>query len=621
MSFRVSIALACFMFAPVLTVLAPLPVLEAQEPTAASPDETPLNGLLKKADPRADIDVRISALEQAISVAKGLAEWHEQVPRDKWIAHIEAGLGKAYLSKHGADRDVSVEKALEALEAALPHLDPNADWATWVETQYNIGRAYINRVQGINQDNLDSARAALEPLLTVVNEQKDPNFWAVIRTSLGYVYSQRTRGGDAENNRLAIGFLEDAGRVLSPDNLPEAWATNESNLAKAYADSTSGKRIDNLRRSVEANKAALTIFTKDKYLQQWSTNEGDLGKSLLQLALLYDLGKTQAEISQPILEQAIKALQSALEVTRSNENHIEWASLQAALADARYTAVINGQTGLASDAISDSKRSIAGTDRDADPMRWAEAQVHLGQLYIIRHKREPDVANLGESVDEAIRAFRAAEEVFNARNHPEVFAQIEAYLGEAYNDRTSGPRRDNMELALTALTTATTSQLREHEPQTWAEAERGLAQLYRDREFGQRADNLDKAISAVLRAQEVITRGQQPEDWASLSLLRAASLLDHPKHRAESIERAIQIIDESSDLLPRTKRPEEWAFGRILTGNAFHDRYIGPKVENLEKSISAYQEVITDLQRERSPRLWAQAKIGERRDGFVRTCA
>jgi tetratricopeptide (TPR) repeat protein len=79
-------------------------------------------------------------------------------------------------------------------------------------------------------------------------------------------------------------------------------------------------------------------------------------------------------------------------------------------------------------------------------------------------------------------------------------------LGNAYRDRITGDRAENLETAIAAYQAALQVCTREAFPQNWATAQINLGNAYRNRITGDRAENLETAIAAYQAALQVCTR-------------------------------------------------------------------------------------------------------------------
>ena len=122
------------------------------------------------------------------------------------------------------------EKAIEYYEQALQvrtRVIVPRDWAT---TLNNLGLVYHRRLVGDREDNLDQAIALYNQALEVRLRNVVPEEWAATMHNLGFAYSLRKRGNPTENIERAIGYYKQALQVRTKTASPLDWAQTQQNL-------------------------------------------------------------------------------------------------------------------------------------------------------------------------------------------------------------------------------------------------------------------------------------------------------------------------------------------------------------------------------------------------------
>jgi CHAT domain-containing protein/tetratricopeptide (TPR) repeat protein len=189
-------------------------------------------------------------------------------------------LGLAYLARVAGNRAHNVDQAIDALEAALEVRTRDTLPAEWAATQEALGSAYYHCVSSDRSDNIDRSIAAYEAALQVRTREKAPLEWATDQLSLGNAYGQRLTGTRMTNIEQAITGFEAALTYFTRDNAPEQWALIHHNLGVAYMDRLFGDRADNVDRAIGHYEQAMLVQTRDRAPLEWADTLNNLGNAL-----------------------------------------------------------------------------------------------------------------------------------------------------------------------------------------------------------------------------------------------------------------------------------------------------------------------------------------------------
>ncbi len=215
------------------------------------------------------------------------------------------------------------------------------------------------------------------------------------------------------------------------------------------------------------------------------------------------------------------------------------------------------------------------------------------------------LGNHADNIEIIIAGYKIALTTFNRQDFPELWGNVQTYLGNAYKSRTSGDIAENLEIAIAYSQEALTECNRERFPQIWALSQHHLGNAYYERIRGERAENIEIAIVCYQEALKEYIHNANPYRWIVILKDMGAAYSDRIfGERADSLETAISCYQESLKECTRERFPLDWAATQINLGNAYSNRIRGERAENIEKAIDCYQEALKECTRDRDPVFW-----------------
>ncbi|GLY97566.1 tetratricopeptide repeat protein [Actinoplanes sp. NBRC 103695] len=130
-----------------------------------------------------------------------------------------------------AARERLLEAAVAAFLDALEGIDEEADSALWGTSMHNLGICYSLLDQ--DPENGERAVLALQSALPARQRAGDTFRWAMTQYNLAFAYANRRLGDPMENTEAAIRAAESALEIITPIIDAEQWAKASSNLGLA----------------------------------------------------------------------------------------------------------------------------------------------------------------------------------------------------------------------------------------------------------------------------------------------------------------------------------------------------------------------------------------------------
>ncbi|KPQ31268.1 MAG: hypothetical protein HLUCCO16_22120 [Phormidium sp. OSCR] len=154
-----------------------------------------------------------------------------------------------------------------------------------------------------------------------------------------------------------------------------------------------------------------------------------------------------------------------------------------------------------------------------------------------------------DNIEEAIRCYQAALEVYTRSAFPYEWAMTQNNLGNAYQTRIRGERADNIEEAIRCFQAALEVCTRTAFPEDWARTQNNLGEAYRTRIRGERADNIEEAIRRYQAALSVRTPSSFPLPCLQTgrNLGNFAYNLQNWEIAIEGYDNAIRAVEQSRD--------------------------------------------------------------------------
>lgn len=231
------------------------------------------------------------------------------------------------------------------------------------------------------------------------------------------------------------------------------------------------------------------------------------------------------------------------------------------------------------------------------PEKWANIQNNLANVYTWRIRGEKV-----ENIEKAIKAYQDALKVFIEDKYRDEWARIQHNLGIAYRNRIRGDENKNIDQAIGYYKSALKIRKKQKYPVEWATTQLGLAHAYgskKDEDRNKTKKNIKKAIQACKLALKVFSKEDYPYEWAethnclSLAYRDKIAVDETDKTKDfQDFEEAITLLESALEVFSKENYRE--AFARIQNnlGTIYRRRIKGEKVENLQKSIIAYESAL-----------------------------
>ncbi|MBT52465.1 MAG: hypothetical protein CMF72_03520 [Mameliella sp.] len=340
-----------------------------------------------------------------------------------------------------------------------------------------------------------------------------------------FYYQGLRYGGDGL--RIAVEFWEKCAHIAGREGSEILRGKALSNLGSALRNQ--GTRTDGpkgaalLEQAVSAYRSALEVRTRNKHPEQWASTQDNLANALTTQGI-----RAEGPEGAALLEQAVSAYRSALEV-RTREKHPEqWAMTQNNLASAlrNQSSRAEGPESMAllEQAVSAYRAALEVRTIEKHPVQWAMTQNNFGVTLEVQATRMEDATRLAQ----AVMAFRAALEVYTRDVHPVDWAGAQSNLANSL--ATQGIRTDGPEgaallaQAVTAYRATLEVRVRDVHPVYWAETQYNLASTEdAQAEHDTCTDplpHLRAALDHVTAALEVYDPEHMPYDFGTATKLK-----------------------------------------------------------------------------------------------------
>lgn len=468
----------------------------ARDPNAWAKDQVNLGNALSSLGERGDE----RALVESIRAYRSALEVTTRERDPSGWAATQVNLANVlYLQGRSGDVRVLYE-ALTALDGALGVFTRENAPAYWAAAQNNRGQALF--ALGARSDGhgsgLDALRQAVEAhraALTVDTRESAPAFWARDQVNLGDALNAIGRLRNSVSDlRAAVSAYTEALSERTRERDSEAWAQARANRGIAYM------RLDNqgvegaLGAAIGDYRAALEVLTLSRNSEVWGETQYNLGTVLAKQADRGDRARYRdAEI----------AYRSALQAFGQNVNPERWADTQASLGG-----VLQMQ-GKLEEAVTALNAALQVRTPETDADGWALVQIHLGDLQLARSSRDNPRA-----LEEAIVAYRAALRVWTRERDGAQWGVAQGNLGNALASLYfAGGDVAALQEAVLAFRRALSVVSRENNLDAWSTRQYNLATtLYALVQSGER-QRLPEAVTAARAALDGF-REQGDERWA-----------------------------------------------------------------------------------------------------------
>ena len=418
-------------------------------------------------------------------------------PRQRPLAWggLTERLASGLLITRRGHRVENVEHAITLFNAALADA-PGAAPETLLEAERGLGYAYGIRVPGDRGENLRRSLEHNQAALGRCSAAEDPATWARVQHELGLAWKRLPSGDRAVNRTHAVTALEAAWSV-SPAHLdPEARLDIGTDLASVYF------HAGDLDRAIEVAEAVEAQTGDDAHPRRRAGRRGNLAQ---------------------------------YRVSRDREGDVP-----AAIND--LTAALSVLTELAWPDGTPPEGIEAGyAERD-----WATLQFQLGRAWVRRREGDREA-----HAEQAVRAWRAALEVFTPERFPSACRATASMLARVLGDHKRWP--EAYEVLLTAIRASDAEYLSAVTDQTKETTAAVIAGIYRHMVDACLHLDPPRRAEALIRAEEGRSRLLRDQ-------LAALEIPPPPGHEADRrFERERDLLARLRELQQRQEEspPEE----------------------------------------------------------------
>ncbi len=566
------------------------------------------------------------------------------MPQDGAVIQDSLGVALQELGKRSGDKeqgDKRLQEAVAAYRAALEGYTKADFPQDLARTQNSLGIALqeLWRRSGDKEESrrlLEEAVAAYRSALEVWTKADMPQDWARTQNNLGAALQELgRRSGDKEGYKLledAVAAYRSALEVWTKADMPQDWAVIQDNLGMALqelgkrsSDKEEGDKL--LEDAVAAYRSALEVRTKPDLPQNWAKTQNNLGTALR------ELGRRSGDKEQggKLLQEAIAVYRSALEVSTKADLPQDWARIQNNLGTAlKELGKRNGDKEegdkLLEDAVAAYRSALEVYTKADLPQDWAGTQNNLGTAL-----QELGMPNAGEEsrklLEGAVAAYRAALEVYTKVDLPQNWARTQNNLGTALQElgtpNAGEESRKLLEEAVAAYRSALEVWTKADLPQNWARTQNNLGtalqELWRrsgDKEEGRKL--LEEAVAAYRSALEVWTKADLPQNWARTQNDLGAALRELGKRSGDKeeadklLEGAAAAYRASLEVYTKADLPQNWARTQNNLGTALQELGTSSAGEQhrklLEGAVAAYRAALEVYTRADLPQNWARTQ-------------
>ncbi len=238
------------------------------------------------------------------------------------------------------------------------------------------------------------------------------------------------------------------------------------------------------------------------------------------------------------------------------------------------------------------------------PHQWAMTQGNLGNDY-----QDRPTGGRRENLERAIASYQAALQVYSRVSYPEEWATMQNNIGNAYQERLTGNRHDNLEQSLACYQNALQVRTREDAPEEWALTMNNLGNTYNLRVAGDRRENQEQALRCYQNALDINSRETMPERRVTTLTNMGAAYMDRLSgNRRDNIEHAISCWREVLEIATRDRMPVQWAVAQVGLGSALMERPTGDRGANLEEALGCFNAALVLFTRDNAPERWASVQ-------------
>lgn len=352
-------------------------------------------------------------------------------------------------------------------------------------------------------------------------------------------------------------------------------------------------------RRVRLCREALRLLPREAAPRHWASLRSELGLALTQVS-----GARSGASSLELLDAAILAFESALEVQGEAETPEDWAQTQW-----RKGMALSRRSDLAG--YRDLRPSIRALRKSLRVFRpeetfaeWFAVTMRLAALV----QKQPEGAD-GSHLEEAVEIYGRVLGTVSPQEAPRQWASArinQAYVFFELFELTGD--RQPLHRAVVAFEEGLKHLCRDQMPLDWAAAAMnyGSALLMESH----RSEVVEKAMQAFQLADEGFSEaGSDGDRSLVLGKLAGAWVLRQEGDRAENLENAISTGQEALRLAEADLSVEAALVAKVHLGHAWKARVLGARAENQQKAREMYEQFLSMQNRQMDPVAWARAAV------------
>ncbi|TPG58461.1 CHAT domain-containing tetratricopeptide repeat protein [Hymenobacter nivis] len=222
--------------------------------------------------------------------------------------------------------------------------------------------------------------------------------------------------------------------------------------------------------------------------------------------------------------------------------------------------------------------------RDID---WAFLQLKLGVSL-----KKSFTGNNAQNIDNAIKAFYLALQIYTREKHAYHWAITHGNLGNAYLDKLTGDTAQNIEKAIQLHEQASEIFTKEIYPEEWANTQYNLGNAYYKRAKDKNL-SMENAIQAYRNALQVFTIEHFPFKRGYILNNLGLAYLDRLEGNSdENQDLAIYVFEEASQIDDYKNNTQEWVKVQVNLADTYAKRINGVPAENSECAVNAYKHAL-----------------------------
>lgn len=209
----------------------------------------------------------------------------------------------------GRDRAGNLERALEALKAALEILPQEADPVLRGTMIRDLGLLYWLRHKGDPAHNRELAVELAKQAIATIPRESSPMDWGRAQHNLGMTLLRRLHGDPADNEEEALRAFRRAASTFELHATGPELARTYVELGRLYAQRSGGPRSENIEESIRYSRAAVESLSPTEHLGMWAGAQQNLGLALM---MRRTAGDPSPDDRSRDLEEAIEVLEASL---------------------------------------------------------------------------------------------------------------------------------------------------------------------------------------------------------------------------------------------------------------------------------------------------------------------